>query len=146
MKVEISVDKEQKEPKVVIVTSEITDEIRELERRLSLDCADTVNAYTKRGMRIIRSSDIIRIYSECQKVLCQTDDGIYVLHARLYELEGKLDSRLFVRISNSEIVNCRKILTLDASVTGTICINLEGNIRAYSSRRYVQKIKSKFGL
>lgn len=69
-----------------------------------------------------------------------------MLRSRLYELESQLDPKMFVRISNSEIVNAKKILRLDASITGTIGVYLEGNIKTFSSRRYVKKIKEIFGI
>ena len=48
---------------------------------------------------------------------------------------------MFLRISNSEIVNSAAILRLDISLTGTIGVELRGGIRTYASRRYVKKIK-----
>jgi DNA-binding LytR/AlgR family response regulator len=146
MKVEVSIDKNQKEPKIIIVTCEITDSIKDLTRYLSLNYADKINGYSEQGVEIIKECDIIRIYGEHQKVFCETLSGKYILHSRLYELENKLDSRMFVRISNSEIVNAKRILRLDASITGTIGVYLEGNIKTFSSRRYVKKIREIFGM
>ena len=146
MKIEISIDKNQREPKIIIVTSEINDEIKELSRYLSLNYPDVINGFNEQGVAIIKECDIIRIYGEHQKVFCETLNGKYMLHSRLYELENKLDHKMFVRISNSEIVNSKRILRLDASITGTIGVYLEGNIKTYSSRRYVKKIKEIFGL
>ena len=59
-------------------------------------------------------------------------------------MEEKLDKTRFVRISNSEIVNLRKIKRMDTSITGTIKMYLEGEIETYVSRRYVSKIKTAF--
>ena len=64
----------------------------------------------------------------------------------LYELEGKLDRHTFVRISNSEIVNLRKVAALDLSLTGTIRLKLTDGTVCYASRRYVKKIKEALGL
>ena len=59
---------------------------------------------------------------------------------RLYELEERLDNR-FVRISNSEIVNLKKVKSLDLSFVGTICMELSNGEVSYVSRRYVSKMK-----
>lgn len=146
MNIEITIEKNQKEPKIIIVTNEINDSIKELIKYLSLNYPDTLNGYSNQGVEIIRKSDIIRIYGEHQKVFCETLSGKYMLRSRLYELESQLDPKMFVRISNSEIVNAKKILRLDASITGTIGGYLEGNIKTFSSRRYVKKIKEIFGI
>ena len=61
-------------------------------------------------------------------------------------MEEQLDNRKFVRISNSEIVNIKKIKKLDTSLTGTICMYLEGEKMTYVSRRYVSKIKKVLGI
>ena len=95
---------------------------------------------------MVSSDLIIRIYSEKQRVYAETKLGKYILHKRLYELEEQLDNRKFVRISNSEIVNIKKIKKLDTSLTGTICMYLEGEKMTYVSRRYVSKIKKVLGI
>ena len=45
-----------------------------------------------------------------------------------------------------EIVNIKKIKKLDTSLTGTICMYLEGEKMTYVSRRYVSKIKKVLGI
>ena len=60
--------------------------------------------------------------------------------------EERLDNNLFVRISNSEIVNLKKVKSLDLSFAGTICMELSNGDVSYVSRRYVSKIKKILGL
>ena len=56
-------------------------------------------------------------------------------------MEERLDSGMFVRISNSEIVNIEQIEKLDMSHAGTIKMYLKNQDETYVSRRYVSKIK-----
>lgn len=51
-----------------------------------------------------------------------------------------------IRISNSEIVNLKKVKNLDLSFVGTICMELSNGDVSYVSRRYVSKIKRLLGL
>ncbi len=44
--------------------------------------------------------------------------GEYAIRYRLYELEAALDKKQFLRISNSEIVNVKKIRDIDLSIIG----------------------------
>lgn len=146
MKIEVLIDQDCKEPKIIILTDKRTDDINAIIKRLSETYSDTMTAFSERGVEIIDNKDVIRFYSENKKVFVQTSKGKYTVRARLYELEEKLDSKIFVRISNSEIVNIRKIRNLDTSLTGTICVFLQDDIKTFASRRYVSKIKKKFGI
>ena len=79
-------------------------------------------------------------------VSAQTENQIYAVHLRLYELEERLDTTRFVRISNSEIINLDRVTAIDLSLAGTIRMTLEGAVHAYVSRRYVKKIKDTLNL
>ncbi|MEE3451384.1 MAG: LytTR family DNA-binding domain-containing protein, partial [Acutalibacteraceae bacterium] len=69
-----------------------------------------------------------------------------ILRQRLYELEEQLNKYSFVRISNSEIINLKKVRNFDLSLSGTICVTLSDGTATYVSRRYVSKIKKVLGL
>ncbi|PGZ57393.1 LytTR family transcriptional regulator [Bacillus cereus] len=146
MKFEVLIDPSYKEPKIIILTDKMTDEISDIMKRLSEAHMDSLAVFSERGVEIVECKDIVRIYAEKQKVFLQTVAGIYTVRSRLYELEAKLNSQFFVRISNSEIVNIKMITNMDISMTGTIGVLLAGNIKTYASRRYVSKIKKLFGI
>jgi len=146
VKFEVSIDPSYKEPKIIILTDKMTDEISDIMKRLSEARMDSLAVFSERGVEIVECKDIVRIYAEKQKVFLQTVAGIYTVRSRLYELEAKLNSQFFVRISNSEIVNIKMITNMDISITGTIGVLLVGDIKTYASRRYVSKIKKLFGI
>lgn len=50
------------------------------------------------------------------------------------------------KLSNSEIVNLKKVLSFDLSFAGTICVSLSDGTSSYVSRRYVNKIKKILGI
>ncbi|KOP78274.1 histidine kinase [Lysinibacillus sp. FJAT-14745] len=146
MKVEVSIDPACKEPKVIIHTDKMTDEIENLMQCITSTEMNTLSALSQKGVEFINCGDIVRIYTEQKKVFVQTMDGIYTVRFRLYELEEKLNTQMFVRISNAEIVNRNMIIHMDISKTGTIGVELKGGIKTYASRRYVTKIKKQLGL
>ncbi|WP_343310530.1 LytTR family DNA-binding domain-containing protein [Bacillus atrophaeus] len=146
MKVEVSIDPSYKEPKIIIQTDRMTDEISDILKRLSETYMDSLAVFSDRGVEIVDCKDIVRIYAAKQKVFVQTGADIYTVRSRLYELEEKLDRQFFVRISNSEIVNMKMIKNMDISMTGTIGVLLKGDIKTYASRRYVSKIKKQLGI
>jgi len=146
MKVEVSIDPACKEPKVTIHTDKMTDEIENLMQCIASAEMNTLSVLSQRGVEFINCGDIVRIYTEQKKVFVQTMGGIYNVRFRLYELEEKLNTQIFVRISNAEMVNRNMIIHMDISKTGTIGVELKGGIKTYASRRYVTKIKKQLGL
>ena len=103
-------------------------------------------AYKDDTAVIVNVTDIFRIFTGNQKVYIQTLQGEYAIRYRLYELEKILDKKQFLRISNSEIVNIKKIRDIDLSIIGRICIHFVDNTQTYVSRRYIPKIKKSLGL
>ncbi|EON72094.1 LytTR family DNA-binding domain-containing protein [Lysinibacillus sphaericus] len=142
MKIEVSIDPTYQEPKVIILTDKMTEEIEQIMQRIATEEADS----SSRGAEMIACKDILRIYTEAKKVFVQTSRGIYTVRSRLYELDKKLNPQIFVRISNAEIVNRNMIKQMDISKTGTIGVVLQGDIKTYASRRYVSKIKKQLGI
>ena len=80
------------------------------------------------------------------RVYAETTRGEYLLRLRLYEVETRLDSSSFVRISNSDIINLKKVNGFDLSFAGTICVTLSSGTVTYVSRRFVAKIKQLLGI
>lgn len=79
-------------------------------------------------------------------MLAVTGKGEYTVRIRLYEIEERLNPGQFVRISNSEIINLKKVKNFDLSFTGTICVELVNGMTTYVSRRYVSKVKKILGI
>ena len=146
MRVEFRRNESLDRPRVIVEAAEETEDVRRLMAQLQSEDAAVLNGWGEAGIERIPEAEIVRIYGESQRVYCETLAGRFLLRERLYELEARLDPRLFVRISNSEIVNSRQILRLDASLTGTLCLHMRGGARAYASRRYVPGLKKHFGL
>ena len=146
MKIEISIENEAEERKVVIHTEKVDDEITSLIERIKgnpREQSDSLTVFDENGALFIPFRDICRIYSQDKKVFAETIEGTYTLRPRLYELEESLDSRVFMRISNSEIINLRQVKRMDTSLTGTICVSMKNGTMTYASRRYVALIRKK---
>lgn len=146
MKIEIKLDKNCLETKVIIVTEKMTDEITALMQRLSEETPQGIVGFDGDMVLLLEPSDIIRIYSAVGKVFAVTDKKEYILRLRLYEIEERLNGKGFVRISNSEIINIKKAKKFDLSMVGTICVSLSNGNISFVSRRYVTKIKKALGI
>ncbi len=146
MKVEVKIDENCTETKVIIVAGKMTDEVSALMQRLSGEAPQGLIGYENDVALLLEPADIIRIYAAVGKVFAVTDQKEYVLRLRLYEAEERLNGKGFVRISNSEIINIRKTKKFDLSSVGTICVSLSNGDACFVSRRYVPKIKKTLGI
>lgn len=146
MKIEIKLDKNCLETKLIIVTEKMTDEISDLMQRLSKESPQGIVGFDGNVVLMLEPSEIVRIYAAVGKVFAVTDRKEYVLRMRLYEAEEKLGGKGFVRISNSEIINIKKAKKFDLSTAGTICVSLSNGNVSFVSRRYVSKIKKTLGI
>lgn len=146
MQIEVKIDEKCEELKILIVTNKMTEQVEELLKKLSAAQTEAIVGFKEDSAEILQQEEIIRIFSSNQKVYAQTKQGEYVLKLRLYELEERLNQNVFVRISNSEIINLKKLVKMDLSFSGTIGVKLLGNVTTYVSRRYVAKIKEVLGI
>jgi DNA-binding LytR/AlgR family response regulator len=146
MQIEIRIDETCKEPKFIVVTDRMTDELNDAVRRLSETAPQMIAGFRGDTLKVLDQPQISRIYAAAGKIRAVTDSGEYLLRLRLYELEERLDKTRFVRISNSEIINLKKVRDFDLSFAGTICVHLLDGTVTYVSRRYVAKIKQVLGI
>lgn len=146
MQIELKIDSSCNEPRIIIVTDSMTEEIKGIVDKLSESIPQVISGIKDKKLEVLEQSNIIRIYANSGKIFAITDNGEYTLRLRLYEIENKLNSNQFVRISNSEIINLKKVNNFDLSFTGTICVKLSNGETTYVSRRYVSKIKKILGI
>ena len=134
MQVEIKIDSSYTEPKIIIHTASITEEVNALMQRLSEHTPPILTGSKDGKMEVIEPDELFRIYAAGGKVFAVTDKGEYLLRLRL------------VRISNSEIIHLSKVKNFDLSFSGTIYVKLTNGTTTYVSRRYVSKIKKILGM
>ena len=145
MQVEIKIDKECKEAKLIIITDQMTDELDAIVRQLSSSNPKLITGFKEGNAKILEPSEIYRIYAESGRVFAECENGKYLLRLRLYEIEEIL-SDYFVRISNSDIINLKNVKEFNLSIAGTICVKLSNGTVIYVSRRFVGKIKKILGI
>lgn len=147
MRVRARIDKNFEEPEIQICYSELNPQVKQLVEDISAFVNEGIAGTDFRGEKVmIPLRDVLRFYTENQKIMVQDTKGIYCIQEKLYELEERLDAGQFFRISKSEIVNLKKIKRLDMSVTGTIKVILTDGTATYTSRRNVTKLKQCLGI
>lgn len=146
MQIEIILDEKVEEPRLVLYASRMTPALNEMIGRLSEGGARQIAAYVEDRVELIDPEDVVRVYAERQKVYLETDKSRYTLRARLYEAEARLDKRAFARISVGEIVNLKKVKSLDLSAAGTIQVRLSNGVTTWVSRRHMAELKKTLGI
>ena len=146
MQIEIQIDEHCTEPKIIIVTNKMTDEMNGIIKKLAGEQTQMIAGFQDEQVTLLEPNQIYRIFASNGKVYAETELRKYVIRLRLYEMEQRLAGNSFVRISNSEIINLKKVRGFDLSFTGTICVSLSNGTVTYVSRRYVAKIKQLLGI
>lgn len=146
MKIEIKIDEDCTETKIIVVTSKVSEEVNEIVKRLSSEQPQMIAGFKDEQATMLEPNQIYRVYASDGKVYAEAENGTHLLRLRLYEAEQRLAKCSFVRISNGEIINLKKVKGFDLSFAGTICVSLSNGTVTYVSRRYVAKIKQLLGL
>lgn len=144
--IEVRIDARYTQPRIIIMTDRVTEEVSQLLQRLSEESPRMIAGFREGRVELLEQADIIRVHASGGKVYATTEKGEFQLRLRLYEMEERVDKKCFVRISNSEIVNLRKVKSFDLSFSGTICVSLSNGCTTYVSRRYMAKIKQALGI
>lgn len=140
MKIEVTEDFSLKESFLRIFTPLID---RKIQRIIDFAQKDSlkIQGIKNQQLYFISPNDIVRFYTENKKVYFDTMTDSYLSRERLYQIEEELNSSLFVRISQGELVNINYIQKLDLSFKGSIAIHFKNQATSYVSRRSIKAVK-----
>ena len=134
MQIKTIIDKKYKETEIHVLKDSLDDEVRNVVRELHGIFDETLTGTDERGNKcVLRPLDIVSFYAEGQRVFAIDDSERYSVSSKLYELEEKYGKSGFVRISKSEVVNFKKIKSLDMSFTGTTKVIMKYRFHNHSS-------------
>ena len=101
---------------------------------------DVKNGEMKYNIPIV---DIFYVESVDDRTFIYLSGDCYETAHKLYELEGILNERRFIRISKSVIVNLLKIECVKPALNGRYLCHLKNGEDVIISRKYVPKFKEK---
>lgn len=141
MDVEIEQVGKDKNELVLIRCHAVTDEVREIasfvrSRQGSLSGARDGRQYE------IALPDIYYIESVDGKTFLYTKDQVYETACRIYELEDRLKSGHFLRISKSMLLNLMKICSIQPALNGRFAAVLQSGEEVIITRSYVKGLKA----
>ena len=75
MQVEIKIDRSYEDPKVIIMTAAVTEEVSSIIKKLSEDGAQVISGCKDERIEILDPTDLIRVYANSGKVFAVTGKG-----------------------------------------------------------------------
>ncbi len=146
MKVEVICDESIDETKIIIYAQKINSDIQKLQSKIENIKPEVLSGFYNEKLEIINPENIVRIYADRGRTKIRTPEKEYSCRLSLYEVEARLETPDFVKISRSEIISLKKTLSFDLSFVGTISVLLSNGDVSYVSRRYLKQIKSILGV
>lgn len=145
MKVKIQVDPAITDEYVEFHVRNITDDVSRFAE--IIEKSDSILTGTDQYDRIviINSDEIVALHAEKKWCRIFTDTADFSCRKRLYELEDLLGPD-FMRISKSNVVNIRKINSVEAVFNGMMLLHMKNGSKEYVSRIYLPDLKAFLGI
>ena len=145
MKVKIQVDPASTDEYVEFHVRKITGDVSRFAE--IMEKSDSILTGTDQYDRIVIISpdEIVALHAEKKWCRIFTDTADFSCRKRLYELEDLLGPD-FMRISKSNIVNIRKIKSVEAVFNGMMLLHMKNGSKEYVSRTYLPDLKSFLGI
>ena len=84
MQIEIQIEENVKEPKIIVITDKMTEEVSEILKKLSEERGQTIAGFKDDIVEVLEPDDLFRIYASNSKVFAQTNNGEYQLRLRQF--------------------------------------------------------------
>lgn len=127
---------------VLVRASERDGTVTALIERLSGQPPDLLKVTDTGGARLeLVTGDIIAATVRDKLTVLTTEHGQYTVRQSLQSMEGILLQGRFLRISRHELINMDKIERYDFTVSGTLRLELAGDMETWASRRFIPIIR-----
>lgn len=142
---DIEVDENISENKIIIQCNKMTDDIDNLQKVICdfISKTQKIIFYKDNVEYYVNLSDILFFETEDNYINAHTRDNIYQVKYKLYELENILTYN-FIRVSKSTILNINEIYSITKNLTSSSVIQFKNtHKKTYVSRRYYKELKYK---
>lgn len=89
----------------------------------------------------VDTTDILYFETVDERTFLYTENAVLDVKLRLYEIEEKLSSGGFLRISKSAVVNLNRVKSLRPQLSRTILATLDNGERLIISRSYAKRLR-----
>ena len=145
VRISINVDDKIETTEIMISCKRLTPEIERIIATLRiLDQQLTVHKLDE--MYIIDTSKVLYMEAVDRKTFVYTKNEVYESTLKLYELEERLESLGFLRVSKSCILQLKWIKSLRADFDRKIRVTMENEEQIIVSRQYSEGLKRRLGV
>ena len=131
----------KQEEQIVIECVEMTPEFEDV-KNYCLAKGNFLTGYTNAfEQQQICITDILYIEAIGENVFAYTQNKVFEIRKRLYELEEELTPYKFVRCSKSFLISILKVDSIRPALNGRYCVRMENGEEVIISRKYVKHIK-----
>ena len=134
--IEVILDEKFEDPKITIQTKERTKQIEDIIEAIENASGKDfpmLPGLSGEKVELLSQRDIVRVYTSGRKLIIQTDKNSYFSTKSLSNVEELLNPDRFIKISQSEIVNIRKVKNFEIKLAGTIGIVFENGLNSYNA-------------
>lgn len=143
IEVATNISKEYENIKITLQAPELNEEVQNILNNLTTICEDKNIIVGNRDNEIflLKIKDILYFFSEEKYNYAKTQEGIFKVKDRMYEIEEKYSKNKFIRISSSYIINLNKTKSFDVSQIGSIVAKMEDGKNILISKRRIRDVK-----
>ncbi|ERK31313.1 LytTR family DNA-binding domain-containing protein [Clostridium intestinale] len=144
MKILIEESPDNDDAELIIKCKSVNDEIQRIIDFIKLS-DEKIIGFLNGDSYVVDPIKILYFESVDKKTFMYTEDKVYEISLRLYELEKKMSKYDFFRSSKSTIINISRIKKLSHKFNGKLEATLDNNEKILISRQYVSVIKEILG-
>lgn len=141
MKISVDIDNKLKDLFIFIKAPKMTNEVSSLLKKLEEEKVDKITAYKDSKIFLIDINEIFYFYTEDRKVFLSTENDVYIVKNKLYEIEENLQNTSIIRASKAVIINMDKVLNFEQLFNGNLSVRFINGKEEFISRKYLGAIK-----
>lgn len=143
IEVATNISKEYENIKITLQAPELNEEVQNILNNLTTICEDKniIVASKDNEIFLLKIKDIIYFFSDEKYNYAKTQEGIFKVKDKMYELEEKYSRNKFIRISSAYIININKTKSFDVSQIGSIIAKMEDGKNILVSKRRIREVK-----
>lgn len=145
MKFKIEIDENLVEDEIIIKCSQIDSDIQKFQEIIQdITKSSQKLSFLKEDKEYYFSLNVILFFeTSYNEIYAHTEDDVYKVKYRLYELEEFLP-RNFLRVSKSTILNINKILSISHNIASSSLVQFnKTHKQVYVSRYYYKKLRNR---
>ncbi len=145
MKITVKESPDINETEVVIRCTKVDDSVNRIISAIQLANAKLLGV--KNGVSFqVDLSDILYFESVNRKTFLYTENDVYEIDKRLYELENDLHGQSFFRVSKAMIINLYRVHSIRSEIGSRLILTMDNGEKIVVSRQYAGSIKAALGV